>query len=126
MILDTEITLIASSRIISMLKSIGIIANYNDTIIIPINKLWENSNYKLNVKCDVCGSEKKISYATYNKNTKKHNIYTCNNSCASIKNKMTNLERYNDENYNNRDKYKETSLELSISLIAFLITSFAL
>ena len=37
MILDTEITLIASSRIISMLKSIGIIANYNDTIIIPMN-----------------------------------------------------------------------------------------
>ena len=111
MILDTEITLTASSKIIGKLKSIGIIANYNDLITITIDKLWHNSNYKLNVKCDICGNTKKLSYASYNKNIKKYNIYTCNNSCSSIKNKMTNLERYNDENYCNKEKFGKTSLE---------------
>jgi hypothetical protein len=110
MILDTEITLVASSKIMGMLRSIGIIVNYKDLVTIPIDKLWSNSNYKINVKCDICGNEKKLSYTTYNKNIKKHYIYTCNNSCASIKNKMTCSERYNDINYNNIEKVKETKI----------------
>lgn len=110
MILDKEIKLIASSIILHKLKTIGVNANYNDIIILPIDKLWLNSNYKVNVKCDICGNEKKLSYATYNKNIKKHDIYTCNNSCASIKNKMTCLERYGDVNYNNIEKVKETKI----------------
>ena len=134
MILDKEIKLIATSKIMSKLKEIGIIIKYNDEIILPIEKLWLGSNYKIKVKCDICGTEKMLNYSLYNKNIKKYNIYCCSNVCAWVKNKKTNLEKYGvefpitlnenikkseetklkkygDINYNNRRKYKETCLE---------------
>jgi len=110
-ILDKEIKLIATSKIMSKLKEIGIIIKYNDEIILPIEKLWLGSNYKIKVKCDICGTEKMLNYSLYNKNIKKYNIYCCSNVCAWVKNKKTNLEKYGEENYFNLEKYKETCLE---------------
>ena len=95
----------------SKLKEIGIIIKYNDEIILPIEKLWLGSNYKIKVKCDICGTEKMLNYSLYNKNIKKYNIYCCSNVCAWVKNKKTNLEKYGEENYFNLEKYKETCLE---------------
>jgi len=111
MILDNEIKLISSSKIMAKLKEIGIIVNYGDEYILPIEKLWLNSNYKINVKCDVCGNEKLLCYSLYNKNIKNHNIYCCCNKCAWIKNKKTNLERYGLEYYDNMEKKKQTCME---------------
>jgi len=111
MIIDKEIKLITSSKIKSKLKEIGINVEYNIEYILPIENLWLNSNYKINVKCDICGTEKMLSYNLYNKNIKKHNIYCCCNKCAWIKNKKTNLQKYGVENYNNIEKAKETNLK---------------
>lgn len=112
MILDREITIkVSSSVIIFKLKSIDISSKMNDSVTIPINKLWKSSNIEINVKCDICGSERKLQYNLYNKNIKKYNIYCCSNKCSHVKNKLTNLERYGDENYNNSNKRIETNLE---------------
>jgi hypothetical protein len=64
---------------------------------IKIEDLNHTSKEYVNVKCDICGDEKKIQYYNYWKNIKKHGIYTCNQKCAQIKNKKTNLKRYNTE-----------------------------
>jgi len=94
MILDKNIKLIASSKIISKLKELNIDVKFGDEYILPIEKLWLNSNYKINVKCDICGKEKKLSFSSYNKNIEKYNIYSCSNKCAWFKNKKTNFVFY--------------------------------
>ena len=112
MLMDNEIEIIVnSSIIISKLKELNIVVNISDVIYLPIEKLWKSSNRKVNVKCDICDNVKLISYSMYNKNIKKYNLYTCSNKCSYIKNKMTNVEKYGDENYNNREKSKLTSIE---------------
>jgi hypothetical protein len=112
MLLDKEIKLdIKSSRIIYELNKLGISSKIGDIIYLPMEKLWKNSNYKVNVKCDICGIEKKLIYAIYNENIKKYNIYSCSNKCSHFKNKMTNLKKYGLENYVNPDKAKKTKLE---------------
>ncbi len=112
MLLDKEIKLnIKSSRIICELNKLGIVSKIGDIVILPIGKLWKNSNYKVNVKCDICGMEKKLTYAFYNENIKKYNIYSCSNKCSHFKNKKTNFKKYGLENYVNPDKAKKTKLE---------------
>jgi hypothetical protein len=112
MLIDNEIEiLVNSSIIISKLKKIDIDVKINDVIKIPIEKLWKSSNKKVNVKCDMCDNIKSISYSMYNKNIEKYNLYSCSNKCSHIKNKMTNLKKYGDENYNNLEKSKKTNLE---------------
>lgn len=112
MLLDREIIIeVKSSRTIFKLKEQGIITKIGDIITLPINELWLMSNIKVNVKCDICSVEKNLSYSVYNKNYKKYKLYCCSNKCSSIKNKMTNIERYGDENYNNTKKSKKTKFE---------------
>lgn len=71
---------------------------------IPIERLSKNSHIKINVKCDICGKEKKLTYSKYIKNIKKYNIYSCSEKCAVFKVKKTKKELYNNENYNNMNK----------------------
>jgi hypothetical protein len=66
----------------------GIISN------IKVYDLPKGSHIKINVKCDICGKEKEISYQKYNKNISKYNIYTCSEKCAQFKNVKTNNEKY--------------------------------
>ena len=111
MVVDSHIKITASSKTIFKLKSIGISAKMGEEIIITIDKLWKNSNFKIKVKCDICGFERYLQYSQYNKNIKKYNTYCCSNKCSHFKNKLTCLERYGVESYNNPDKIKETTLE---------------
>jgi hypothetical protein len=111
MVVDEQIKIIASSKTIFKLKSIGILAKMGEEVIIPIDKLWKNSNFKVNVKCDICGFERSLQYSLYNKNIKKYNIYCCSNKCSHFKNKLTCKEKYGHENYNNTEKAKTTILE---------------
>ena len=111
MLLENEIQIKVNSTTLKHYRSKGYIVNMYDLINIKINDLTKSSNYKIKVKCDICGDEKELPYNCYLKNIKKHNIYTCSNKCATIKNKKTNLERYGNENYNNIEKNKQTCLE---------------
>lgn len=115
MIIDKVIILnIKGSKSVSKLKEIGIECKIGDIVKIPIEKMWKGSNIKINVKCDICGHEKKLRYTDYLLNLK-HNLYCCSNKCAVEKSKITNLDKYGVENvFQNeeiKNKIKETNLE---------------
>jgi len=82
-----------------------------DFVEIDIDDLPKGSHMLVDVVCDVCGKEKQLSYKEYNRNLEQCNYYACSTKCAWGKNKITNLERYGDENYNNREKCKETKFK---------------
>lgn len=87
-------------------------SNFGEYFDVLIKDLPLSSRYEIRVKCDICEAERFLEYQFYNKNIKNYNIYTCNNSkCSKIKNKKTCLLKYDDENYNNKEKYIKTSLE---------------
>lgn len=98
------------NKTINKLTNLGIDSKKGDVIKLEINKLWKGSNLKVNAKCDVCGNKKSIQFNLYNKNIKKYNLYTCSNSCAFLKNKLTSLEKYGIENFVNTSKAKQTKL----------------
>ena len=107
MILDKTIKTTVTTYSIDYYKSIGYSdIKCNQKIEIPVSDLPNESNIKVNVKCDVCGQEKLLSYQKYTKNIRKYNIYTCNNSCAQIKNKLTLKELYGAENFNRSEENK--------------------
>jgi len=108
MILDSEVKMKVTSKILHKLRLIGVDATFNEVVSLPIEKLWPGSNIKVNVKCDICDNEKKLAYNLYIKNSKNYNLYCCSNICSNIKNKLTCLERYGTENYVNYEKAKET------------------
>ncbi len=99
MILNKKINIkIRNNKIRQYYNKIGYDTSQND-ILIDIEHLIPSSHYKINVKCDICGTEKTLKYYNYIKNISKHNIYTCNNICAQIKNKITSLEKFGVEHH---------------------------
>jgi hypothetical protein len=105
MILDETIRTTISILNIDYYKSLGYLdIKCNQKIQIPVSQLPVESNLKINVKCDICGNEKNISYQKYNKNIRKYNIYTCNSSCAMFKNRLTLKEIYGQENFNRSEE----------------------
>ena len=111
MILNKEVEVMPSGKMIIYYKNLNYVVKCRHLLLIKIEDLPKESHIKVDVKCDICGLEKKLHYYNYVINTKEFTEpYCCNNKCSIIKNKKTNYERYNDENYNNREKFKSTSL----------------
>lgn len=107
MILDKEIITKITRLNIDYYKSKGYSdIKYNQKLKIHLEYLPKESNIKINVKCDICGKEKIISYQKYNKNISKYNFYTCDSSCAQVKNKLTLKEVYGSENFNRSEENK--------------------
>jgi hypothetical protein len=107
MILDKEIITNISHWNIEYYKTKGYIdIKCNQKLKILVEDLPTESNLKINVKCDICGKEKIIAYQKYNKNIRNYNIYTCDSSCAQIKNKLTLKEKYGSENFNRSEENK--------------------
>ena len=114
MVLDKEIEITLGYNL-NYYKNLG----YNNVergnkLFIKVEDLPQVSTNILNVKCDICGKEKRISYFSYTRNVKKYNLYTCS-KCATIKIKKTNIEKYGFENvFQNKeikDKIKKSNLE---------------
>ena len=93
MIINKNIDIRVNSNNMKYLKEFNDNIKNNDIIQIPIEKLSKNSHLKIDVKCDVCGLEKNISYFSYVRNIKNSNIYTCQ-KCSIEKYKLTNIEKY--------------------------------
>jgi ribosomal protein L44E len=69
-----------------------------DMIEIDINHLSFGSKTKVDVICDYCSINKKISYSDYNKSTKNGTLsYSCK-SCGKIKQKELFLKKWGVEN----------------------------
>ena len=76
MILEDNITIKITKQNIDYFKSLNYDCELKKTIIIKVTDLQKYSQKKINVKCDICGSESMLSYRNYNKNYNKYNIYS--------------------------------------------------
>ena len=90
-----------------------------DIINIPVNKLSKGTHKNIQVKCDICGKEKYLSYTVYFKNINKTNIYCCSSKCSRTKVKQTNLERYGVENIFQLDVIKEKVKQSNLEKYGF-------
>ncbi len=88
-----------------------------DIIEVNTENLQSKSNKQINVRCDICSTQRYIKYQAYTKNInscKKYPIYTCD-KCSHIKLKEFNKEKYGVEYYSQHpdrnDKVKKTCIE---------------
>ena len=110
MILNKEVTMYINMRNITYYRKKGYILKIGDYVNIKIEDLIIGSPILVDTACDICGKEKKMRFKTYNINIIDDGLYYCT-KCKSIKIKKSKKERYGDENYNNHNKYVETSIE---------------
>jgi len=68
MLLTKEIKIKVNSTTFKHYKECGYDFKCGEEIIIDVNHLTKSSEYKVKVKCDVCSSEKQLSYGKYLKN----------------------------------------------------------
>lgn len=118
MLLTKEIKIIVNPMYDKKYHKLGyyILEDYKNVdsleITISIEHLNHTDKKYVEVQCDICNEIKSIQYYNYCKNIAKYGIYTCNQQCAQIKNKRTNLERYGTEsplsNINIINKRKNT------------------
>lgn len=106
MILTEKVNIFISNKIIGYYRKLGYSIIPNSVNCINTVDLMKNSSARIDVRCDICGNEKNISYQKYNKNVRKYNIYTCNSSCAMFKNRLTLKEIYGQENFNRSEENK--------------------
>ena len=115
MIIDKKIKIKVSKKNIEHFKSKNIDCHLKEVIEIEPILLNEGSHLKINVKCEICGNEKKLMFQKYIKNIKNGGVYCCSSKCAQSKVKKTSLEKYGTEYYTQTNeylkRYKKTSLE---------------
>lgn len=137
MILTKEIKIKVAFQKVKYYRELGYDVKAHDVINVKVEHLSPGSNNRIQVKCDICGKEKDVSYRKYLQNINNGsglNLYTCSVKCSKIKSKNTCMQkygvdnpwkdskvrtkcsqtkedRYGDKNYNNRDQAKETCLE---------------
>jgi hypothetical protein len=77
--------------------------------------LGNGTRILIDVICDYCGNENKITYKKYKKSTSSGDKYACSKKCGAIKAKETCLEKYGTENAmclkETQEKAKKTNLE---------------
>ena len=105
MILDKEIEIrICNKEQIEHYKNKNYNPEWKKFLLVKINDLTSGSNVLVNVRCDICSSEKQLSYVKYIKNTKNFTqSYCCCNKCALSKQEQTCLEN-NGVKYPAQDK----------------------
>lgn len=114
MLLDEKILIKVSRKNIAHLHSKGYECNLGDNIEIKTCDINFGSHIVINVKCDVCGNEKKLLFQKYIKNIKNDNFYACSSKCAQEKVKKTNFNKFGKEYYTQTDSYKNQVKETSI------------
>ena len=86
-----------------------------DVVDIIIDDLPIESSQEVNVKCSVCGFEKRLSYRKYTKNISRQGYYSCSSKCSTEKKRKTFIDNYGVDNPNRseeiRNKTKKTCLE---------------
>jgi len=109
MIITKEIEITLNPANIQHFKNLGYEnLKRGNKLTITVEHLNNGSHSIVRVKCDVCGTEKELTYRFYVKSMKKYGTYACSSKCGQDKVKKTCLEKYGDKNYRNEDKYKET------------------
>jgi hypothetical protein len=112
MIIQEQVEVIPSGKMIKYFRDLNYEVEWRVPLMVKVIDLPKVSHIKIQVKCEICGNIKKLTYNNYVVNTKSFTQkYSCNNKCSNFKNKISLLEKYGDENYNNRKKFSATNLE---------------
>lgn len=86
---------ICNKEQIEYYSKLGYQPEWKKVILIRIEHLMIKSNVNIDVICDICGTDKKLNYSKYTKNTKNLTTdYCCSNKCAITKQENTCLEKY--------------------------------
>lgn len=105
MILDDKVELRINSSNIKRFPDNKV----GDIVSIPPQELTKGSHVKVNVKCDICGSEKCIKWNSYIKNYSNGDWL-----CRKCKSKKNNQEKYGVDNVfqleNIKDKIRKTNI----------------
>ena len=104
MIINNIMNINLNGRTIEYYKEKGYDTS-NKKIDICVKDLHKNSHIKIDVKCDICGNLKKISYRAYCKNIEKYKLYSCSNKCANFKNKLTSIELYGVDHFSKTKEF---------------------
>jgi hypothetical protein len=114
MILTDKIKVKVSQKNITHFQNIGLNIVLKEIIEISPTLLNKGSHLEIDVKCDICGLEKKLSYISYRKNIENSNFYACSSKCAQEKVKKTSIEKFGEEYYMKTKEYKNVIQETSI------------
>ena len=98
MILDRTVRIRIGNHYFNLLKNKYEDIKLWDYLEIEVSDLSPTSSIKINVKCDVCENEKKLTYLSYMNGIKNGGFYACSQKCAYSKNKKTYLEKTGYEN----------------------------
>ena len=115
MLLTKEVYVTINSSSIRHYKELGYKVKVRDKICIPIVHLTHGSLVDIDVKCDICAGERKITYKRYVDNIKKYGIFSCSRKCANIKRKKTNLEKYGVENVSSNQIIKDKKVQTCLN-----------
>ena len=114
MILNEYIEIIGNSKNLKYYRDKGYDIEVNKKITIKVDDLSHGSTFKIDISCDICHDEKKISWSSYYKyrENDKDKKYHCKNCCIN-KTKKTNQIKYggNSPTCSNKvvDKIKKTN-----------------
>jgi len=115
MIVNEFVEIKVHTRILFKLIEIGYDVKIGDIVTIKVSELSKSSGQKILVRCDVCGKEKLLSYSDYNRNIKRHNIYSCSSKCGIVKREKTKIKKFGKKYYSQTPEYdkrkKKTCLE---------------
>lgn len=110
MIINDTVKIILNSSNINKFKKLKYKGIVNEEIYVKVEHLSKGSHALIDVKCDECGSEKKIKYNQLIKYDNKNHYY-----CRKCKMKKNLLEKYGVENVfqlkDIKEKIKNTNLE---------------
>ncbi len=115
MILTEKIKIKISKKNIQHFKNIGMDVKLKDIIDIEPILLNKGSHIVIDVKCDICGSEKKLSFISYKRNIDKLNFYACSSKCAQEKVKNTNIKKFGEEYYSKTKEYRNSVHNTSLN-----------
>jgi hypothetical protein len=108
MILNEFIEIKINTKNYKILKELGYFFEKCDEIIyIKTIDLSKGSHQIIDVKCDVCDNERKISYKEYLRSCKIRGYYSCKGKCSTGKIKETNLQKYGVDFYSKTNESKE-------------------
>jgi hypothetical protein len=110
MILTEKIEVKINKMNINHYILIGYDVKLRDIAKINTKDLIKGSKLKIDVRCDVCNCEKKLSFDAYISNFNRGGFYSCK-KCKHVKTKKTNLEKYGVEFFVNPEKSKQTNLK---------------
>lgn len=112
MIKIDKLEITTTNKNIGYYNNLGYNVKSGDIIIIDVKNLPKTSKHKIDVTCDLCNEDYKISYFSYLRNIK-NDIYHCR-KCSGIRCKETNLERYGVDHPLKLDKFKEKSKKTNL------------